>query len=302
MNKNKIGLFIALLVGFTLTIQAQNITSLRINEVLITNIENFQDDYGQHNGWIEIFNTSYATVNIEGCYLTNDKENPTKYFIPKGDMMTIIGPRQHTLFWTDNNPMRGTFHVNFKLDPTKENYIALYASNGRTLIDEVTIPAHTLAPDHSYARKRDGDAEWVVKGEQTKSHVTPSTNNLLVNKNEKIENFRKHDNIGVGMSIIAMSVVFMGLILLYLSFKLVGKIAVNLSRRNTIRATGIAPHEAKGKDLGISGEVMAAIGMALHEQNNDVHDYEDMILTINRVKRNYSPWSSKFHNLRQFKK
>ncbi|MDD4418111.1 MAG: lamin tail domain-containing protein, partial [Bacteroides graminisolvens] len=28
-------------------------------------------------------------------------------------------------------------------------------------------------------------------------------------------------------------------------------------------------------------------------------DIEDTILTINRVKRNYSPWSSKIYTLRQ---
>lgn len=39
--------------------------------------------------------------------------------------------------------------------------------------------------------------------------------------------------------------------------------------------------------------------MALHEFMNDAHDVEDMILTINKVKRTYSPWSSKIYTLRQ---
>lgn len=68
-------------------------------------------------------------------------------------MLTLIKPRQHALFWADGMPNRGTFHVNFTLDPNKENYIALYDSNGKTLIDEVTIPAGQLA-DRSYAREK----------------------------------------------------------------------------------------------------------------------------------------------------
>jgi hypothetical protein bfra3_16653 len=300
MNKKRIGIFIALVAVVCLGLNAQRATSLKINEVLVTNEQNYQDDYGLHNAWIEIFNTSFATVNIEGCYLTNDKDNPTKYPIPKGDVLTQIKPRQHTLFWADGMPNRGTFHVNFTLDPNKENYIALYDSNGKTLIDEITIPAGMLA-DQSYARQEDGSANWVIKGGGEHSYVTPSTNNMTQDKNEKIENFKKHDEDGFGMAIIAMSVVFIGLILLYVSFKIVGNIAVKLGKKNAMKATGITDKtEAKEKNLGShSGEEAAAIAMALHEFMNDAHDVEDMILTINKVKRTYSPWSSKIYTLRQ---
>ena len=300
MNKKRIGIFITLVAVVCLGLNAQRATSLKINEVLVTNEQNYQDDYGLHNAWIEIFNTSFASVNIEGCYLTNDKDNPTKYPIPKGDVLTLIKPRQHILFWADGMPNRGTFHVSFTLDPSKENYIALYDSNGKTLIDEITVPAGMLA-DQSYAREEDGSANWVIKGGGERSYVTPSTNNMTLDKNEKIENFKKHDADGFGMAIIAMSVVFIGLILLYVSFKIVGNIAVKLGKRNAMKAIGITDKvEAKEKNLGShSGEEAAAIAMALHEFMNDAHDVEDMILTINKVKRTYSPWSSKIYTLRQ---
>ena len=300
MNKKRIGIFITLVAVVCLGLNAQRATSLKINEVLVTNEQNYQDDYGLHNAWIEIVNTSFASVNIEGCYLTNDKDNPTKYPIPKGDVLTLIKPRQHILFWADGMPNRGTFHVSFTLDPSKENYIALYDSNGKTLIDEITVPAGMLA-DQSYAREEDGSANWVIKGGGEHSYVTPSTNNMTLDKNEKIENFKKHDADGFGMAIIAMSVVFIGLILLYVSFKIVGNIAVKLGKRNAMKAIGITDKvEAKEKNLGShSGEEAAAIAMALHEFMNDAHDVEDMILTINKVKRTYSPWSSKIYTLRQ---
>lgn len=300
MNKKRIGIFITLVAVVCLGLNAQRATSLKINEVLVTNEQNYQDDYGLHNAWIEIFNTSFASVNIEGCYLTNDKNNPTKYPIPKGDVLTLIKPRQHILFWADGMPNRGTFHVSFTLDPSKENYIALYDSNGKTLIDEITVPAGMLA-DQSYAREEDGSANWVIKGGGEHSYVTPSTNNMTLDKNEKIENFKKHDADGFGMAVIAMSVVFIGLILLYVSFKIVGNIAVKLGKRNAMKAIGITDKvEAKEKNLGShSGEEAAAIAMALHEFMNDAHDVEDMILTINKVKRTYSPWSSKIYTLRQ---
>lgn len=301
MNNKRLGILVAAVMAICSGMQAQSTKSFCINEVLIINEENFQDDYGVHNSWIEIFNTSFASADLKGCFLTNDPNNPTKYPIPKSDVLTRIKPRQHALFWADGKPSRGTFHVSFTLDPDKENYIALYDSNGKTLIDEVTVPAGILAADQSYARKEDGSKEWVIKGGDSRSYVTPSTNNMTLDRNMKIENFKTHDKSGIGMTITAMVVVFFGLILLYLVFKFVGNTAVKMGKRNAMKAHGITDKEvAKEKQFGQrSGEEFAAIGMAMHEHLNDVHDIEDMIITINKVKRTYSPWSSKIYTLRE---
>ena len=54
------------------------------------------------------------------------------------------------------------------------------------------------------------------------------------------------------------------------------------------------------KKLGEApGEIFAAIAMAMYEMQSDVHDVEDTVLTITRVKRSYSPWSSKIYTLRE---
>lgn len=300
MNKKRFGIFIALLTAMTLGIQAQRATSLKINEILVVNDSNYQDDYGKHSAWIEVYNTSFATVDMKGCFLTNDRNNPKKYPIPKSDVLTKIKPRQHGLFWADGMPNRGTFHVNFTFDPTKENYIALYDSNGKTLIDEVVIPAGQSS-DRSYARRVDSSDDWVIKGGSDNSYVTPSTNNMTIDRNIKVERFEKHDPVGIGMSISAMIVVFFGLILLYVSFKIVGNLAKKLSKKNAMKVQGITDYKT-AKDLHLGerpGEAFAAIAMAMHEYQEDVHDVEDTILTINRVKRTYSPWSSKIYMLRE---
>jgi len=49
----------------------------------------------------------------------------------------------------------------------------------------------------------------------------------------------------------------------------------------------------------ISGEVYAAISMALYELNNEAHDIEHAVLTIKRARCPYSPWSSKIYGMRQ---
>lgn len=293
MIKNKSGVILLFSLLFAFGMQAQQVTSMRINEVLVINEDNFVDDYGKRNSWVELFNSSAGTVNIGGCFLTDDPSNPKKYPIPKGDVLTKIPPRQHILFWADGDASRGTFHANFKLDPTKENYIALYDADGRTLVDEIRIPAGQK-PDVSFGRKIDGQDEW---GMLTK--VTPSTNNLTLDSNEKIENFQKNDAQGIGMTVTAMTVVFLGLLLLFLVFKFVGKTAIKMSNRRA-QKSGMENAPAKGHTE--EGAIFAAIATALYEVTEDVHDLENTVLTIHKVTRRYSPWSSKIYGVREFSK
>ncbi|MDD3040173.1 OadG family transporter subunit [Bacteroides sp.] len=301
MNKTKIGIFLSLLmlIGLCSCQEQKSNNKLVLNEVLIDNQNSYQDDYGVHSAWIEIFNRSYGSADLAGWLLkvSNQPGDTATYFIPKGDVLTLVKPRQHALFWADGEPNRGTFHTNFKLNAQTDNWIGLFDS-GRKLIDQIVVPAGTLSADQSYARVSDAANQWEVKGGSPDKYVTPSTNNKTINSNAKMEKFEEHDAVGIGMSISAMSVVFIGLILLYVSFKIVGKISVNLSKRNAMKAKGINKHEAKELTQA-PGEVYAAISMALHEMQNDVHDVEETVLTITRVKRSYSPWSSKIYTLRE---
>ncbi len=277
-------------------------SKVMLNEILLDNESNFQDDYGIHNAWIEVFNRSYGTVDLAGYYLKFSKQpgDTTSYFIPKGDVQTKVAPRQHALFWADGQARRGTFHTNFTLDTLSANWIGLYDS-GKKLLDQVTVPAGILKANHSYARESDAADSWEIKDGSEDKYVTPSTNNKTIDSNPKMEKFGTHDRIGIGMAVSAMSVVFTGLILLFVAFRIIGKVSLNMSKRNAMKAKGITDkQEAKEKQLGQdSGEVFAAIAMAMHEFQSDVHDVEDTILTITRVKRSYSPWSSKIYTLRE---
>ena len=303
MKKVNIGIFCSLLLalGFT-SCTSEGESKLMLNEVLVDNRTNFQDDYGVHSAWIEIFNKSYGSADLAGCYLKHSSQpgDTAVYFIPKGDVLTKIKPRQHALFWADDKPNRGTFHTNFLLETDKDNWIGLYDS-GKKKLDEIVIPAGLLQADQSYARVDDAAAEWEVKDESAEKYVTPSTNNKTLDKNVKMEKFEQHDSIGIGMAITAMAVVFIGLILLYIFFKFIGKASVRLRTDRAMKAKGITDREeAKEKMLGHApGEVYAAIAMAMHEMQSNVHDVEETVLTITRVKRSYSPWSSKIYTLRE---
>ena len=127
---------------------------------------------------------------MAGCLLrvSSQPGDTATYFIPKGDVLTLLKPRQHTLFWADGAPRRGTFHTNFVLSKTNENWIGLYDS-GKKLLDQVVVPAGVLKENYSYARVSDGLNEWEVKDDSAEKYVTPSTNNKTIESNPKMDKF-----------------------------------------------------------------------------------------------------------------
>ena len=54
------GLFIVL--GLVSCNQHDGTSKILLNEVLTDNAANFEDDYGIHSAWIEVFNKSYNSV------------------------------------------------------------------------------------------------------------------------------------------------------------------------------------------------------------------------------------------------
>ena len=112
--------------------------------------------------------------------------------------------------------------------------------------------------------------------------------------------FKTQDANGIGMAISAMSVVFSGLLLLFIIFRTIGKISSWWAMRTASKAKGLNEEETKEAMAkgATPGEVFAAIAMAMHEMQEDAHDYEDTVLTIHQVERRYSPWNSKIYSLR----
>lgn len=124
--------------------------------------------------------------------------------------------------------------------------------------------------------------------------IAKDSSAIIVHKNSDL--FRKIDPWGIGMTVIGYVVVFLALLFLYLIFFNLTKI-LNFKLLRLLKKTGKMKDDKK--DLSLSGEVNAAIAMALHLYFEEVHDKESYELTINKVSRTYSPWSSKIYGLRQ---
>jgi len=116
---------------------------LVINEFMASNSNSFADPEGDYDDWIEIYNSGSYTVDLEGMYLTDDLETPTKWRIDsdtRGE--TAIAPGGYLVIWADGEASSTGLHANFKLSAGGEE-IALLGSDGSTLIDIVSFPEQT---------------------------------------------------------------------------------------------------------------------------------------------------------------
>jgi len=111
----------------------------------------------------------------------------------------------------------------------------------------------------------------------------------------------QNDPYGIIITVICMGVVFISLIFIYVFFHNFGKQFNRFSERRRFKKQG--KHDEVLKiEISQSGEFNAAIALALYLYSNQLHDIESFKLTINRVSKNYSPWSSKIYGLRNYPK
>ena len=274
--------------------EAQSQGQMRLNEILAVNTDDYQDDYGQQSAWIELFDASYGTVDIGGCYLSDDPSNLKKYQIPGGDVQTKIKPRQHVIFWADNQPFRGTFHVNFDILGAEE--IIFTKGDGKSIIDRIKIPSalkdSTMA-NRSYGRIIDGIGSIDGDGEgwSMLERTSASTNNSMVDKTAKPNRMKEMDPYGWMMALLAMSVVFFALIILYFIFKQISKIHTRPAKKEGSQ-TKVEPAPQRSADASSDDEINAAIVAALEMwmDSNLLHDNESFVLTITPSR---SAWNDK---------
>jgi len=105
---------------------------------------------------------------------------------------------------------------------------------------------------------------------------------------------------GVTIALVGYVVVFVSLVLLFTLFKQIPRI-LNIQTRRRLRKEGKLKC-AEETELQMAGDTNAAIAMALYMYFDEIHDEEDMVLTMKRVQRRYSPWSSKIYNVTNFQR
>ena len=282
----------------SLPLSAQSVTAARINEVMIDNVDNYIDSYGKRSPWIEIYNSSAGSIDLAGCFLTDDPQNLKKYMIPKGNVLTAIKPRQSVVFFADEMPLRGTFHLNFTLAPNVSHYLALISNDGSTIIDEVEVPA-AIPANNSYARIDDGVRTAVAaEAWHITQHTTPGSNNVVKDKNEKIDRLQEADPNGFVMTVTAMLVVFLGLLILFLAYKLVGIVAMRIEARQESLHNRSHQEPTVATSTTEDPLVAVAISLALTSELEMGGGEAPGRLTIRPRTLPYTPWSDKTQMMR----
>ena len=87
---------------------------------------------------------------------------------------------------------------------------------------------------------------------------------------------------------------------LFLFYFVIKKVIENKKKKagNNVNETAKVEAVKKESRCEEQGEVIAAIAVALAAMEEKQHDEENTVLTIHRVVRPYSPWSSKIYGLR----
>ena len=112
---------------------------IRINEFLALNQADTVDEAGQHEDWIELYNTTGNTLNLFGLYLTDLYSTPTKYAFPQN---TLIQPYSYLTVFADQDSSTAKYlHCNFKLSGSGE-MIMLSDGNG-AVSDSITFGVQT---------------------------------------------------------------------------------------------------------------------------------------------------------------
>ncbi|MDP2423513.1 MAG: OadG family protein [Bacteroidales bacterium] len=106
------------------------------------------------------------------------------------------------------------------------------------------------------------------------------------------------DGFALTVTVVGYVIVFLALVVLYYVYTLMPKV-IQISIRKKLRRQGKEKH-VKDEHLSIPGEVNAAISMALILYFSDAHDEESTVMTIKRVSKRYSPWSSKIYSLDKY--
>ncbi|MHC4463830.1 MAG: CotH kinase family protein, partial [Planctomycetota bacterium] len=137
---------------------------LVINEFMASNSSgsDINDLQGDHDDWLEIYNTGSIPVDIGGMYLSDNLSNPIKCQIPDDSPNdTTIGPYGHLLIWADEDSEDGPLHVEFKLSGDGDE-IGLFDTDGNTLVDSIVFGDQVT--DISYGRYPDSGYAWRFMG------------------------------------------------------------------------------------------------------------------------------------------
>lgn len=159
------GRFLApLYILLTLMMARPAAAQVVINEIMASNSTGITDEDGDHEDWIELYNTGSDAIDLTGYWLSDKDNEPDRWVFPA----LSIGPGEFLLVFASNKDrLSGPFlHTNFAISVGGEP-ILLSDAEG-LLIDR--YPPTVLTTDNSLGRLTDGAAQLVTFEGGTPGH------------------------------------------------------------------------------------------------------------------------------------
>jgi hypothetical protein len=121
-------------------------------------------DLGEFDDWLELYNTGDEAVSLDGFYLTDDFDQPTRWALPTD---VELAPGEFYLVWCDKSPEQGDGnHADFSLSKEGEALGLYYATDGGEVWAN-KVDFGSQATDLSSARVPDGSLKWEAGVEGT---------------------------------------------------------------------------------------------------------------------------------------
>ena len=116
------------------------------------------------------------------------------------------------------------------------------------------------------------------------------------------EKIKQSDPIGIGLTAVAVSVVFLALVCIACIIAFSGKVMQDSDkkRKEGKKSDKAIKPVSSGSSAEAEQEVYAAIAAAIHLYNDELHDEEDTVITIQKVEREWTPWNAKYYNMNHY--
>lgn len=151
---------------------------LVVNEIMAQNTTTVTDSNGEYEDWIELYNNSSSTLNLDNLYATDTASDLLKWQFPDG---ISIAPNSYLIVWADEDLTQSGIHADFKFSAGGENCILSYP-NG-TIIESVSFGTQTA--NMGYARIPNGTGNFVI---QAPTFNANNQQSLAINEIQFAEN------------------------------------------------------------------------------------------------------------------
>ena len=118
---------------------------------------------------------------------------------------------------------------------------------------------------------------------------------------KQADRIRESDPVGIGLTVVAVSVVFLALLCISLILKGYGRLIMKTQDRKANKVAAKSSEVAAMPSASeTSGEIYAAIAAAIYLYDEEMHDEENTVITIQKVERAWTPWNAKFYNMNHY--